>query len=79
MSVVDMLRYHNPARTAISIHLRDETSDADLAEALEQNPFVTEIRVELERRAASQLEFFAACDCDARQPRKSVVEGCSLC
>ena len=48
MSVVQLLRQNNPARTSIWIELRDETSDADLAQALEQNPFVTDIVLDLE-------------------------------
>ena len=41
-----LLRQNNPDKTAINIDLRDvTTSDADLAEALEQNPFVTEIQL----------------------------------
>jgi len=48
MSVVQRLRQNDPARKFICIDLRLETSDADLAEALEQNPFVTEIILDLE-------------------------------
>ena len=55
MSVVDMLRENNPARTDISIWLRYAESDADLAGALAQNPFVTEIELNLSRRAESQI------------------------
>ena len=47
MSVVQLLRQNNPARTRIRIILGDETSDADLAQALEQNPFVTEMELVL--------------------------------
>ena len=48
MSVIEELRQNNPTRTCIWIRLRDETSDADLAQALQQNPFVTEIGLDLE-------------------------------
>ena len=48
MSVVELLRLNDPAGKDISIDLRRETSDADLAQALEQNQFVTCIRVDLE-------------------------------
>jgi len=41
MSAVDALRQNDPAMTGIIIRLRDEPSDADLAQALEQNPFIT--------------------------------------
>ena len=47
MSVVERLLRNDPAITDISIHLRLEPSDADLAQALEQNPFVTEIDLNL--------------------------------
>ena len=43
MSVVDALRQNDPATTRINIWLRDEPSDADLAQALLQNAFITEI------------------------------------
>ena len=46
--VVEELRQNNPDITAISIELRNETSDAALAQALEQNPFVTDILLEFE-------------------------------
>jgi len=45
--VVDELRENNPRIKRIYIRLR-LTSDADLAEALEQNPFVTEILLNVE-------------------------------
>ena len=45
MSVVEELRQNDPEMTAIRIALFDETSD--LAQALEQNPFVTEIELDL--------------------------------
>lgn len=41
MSAVERLRQNNPARTSISICLFEEPSDADLALALQQNPFIT--------------------------------------
>ena len=41
--VVEELRQNDPAETCIRILLEYETSDAALAQALEQNPFVTEI------------------------------------
>ena len=49
MSVVEELRHNDPAatKTKITILLRHETSDADLAEALERNLFVTEIHLDL--------------------------------
>ena len=47
MSVVEELRQNDPAKTRIRIRLFYETSDADLAQALEQNPFVTEIELDL--------------------------------
>ena len=47
MSVVQSLRQNNPARTRFYILLHRETSDADLAQALEQNPFVTEMELSL--------------------------------
>ena len=48
MSVIEELRQNNPALTTINIALRSVPSDADLAQALEQNPFVTVIWVDLE-------------------------------
>ena len=48
MSVVEELQRNDPAVTKIRIHLRHETSDADLAQALGQNPFVTEIHLKVE-------------------------------
>jgi len=48
MSVVEELRQNDPARTKFYIPLRFEGSDADLAQALEQNLFVTEIQLSLE-------------------------------
>ena len=47
MSAIDRLRQNRPARTSFCIALRDERSDAELAQALEQNPFVTEIDLNL--------------------------------
>jgi len=41
MSVVDRLRQNDPARTNFYIILRYEPSDADLAQALQHNPYVT--------------------------------------
>ena len=49
MSVVEELRQNDPARTKFYIRLHGETSDAALAQALEQNPFVTEIGLSLDR------------------------------
>jgi len=43
MSVVEELRQNNPAMKSVRIRLSGEPSDAALAQALEQNPFVTEI------------------------------------
>ena len=39
MSVIPRLRLHNPDQTGINIVLRSVPSDADLAQALEENPF----------------------------------------
>jgi len=47
MSIVQQLRQNNPAMTSVRILLRLETSDADIAQALEQNPFVTDIVLDL--------------------------------
>ena len=49
MSVIEELRENNPATTVFIIALHDETSDADLAEALEQNPFVTYLGLDVDR------------------------------
>ena len=50
MTVVELLRQNDPARTSVRIRLCDEySSSAALALALEQNPFVTEIDVEFAR------------------------------
>ena len=47
--VIEKLRENDPARTRIDIRLYDdESSDADLAQALEQNAFITEINLGLE-------------------------------
>jgi len=43
MSVVGELRENDPAKLLIRIDLSDEPSDADLAQALERNLFVTDI------------------------------------
>jgi len=48
MSVVQDLQQNSPARTTFYIRLLRETSDAALAQALEQNPFVTEIILNFE-------------------------------
>ena len=48
MSVVEELRQNDPENTFICLQLRYETSDAALARALEQNPFVTRIRLNME-------------------------------
>jgi len=52
VSVIEELRQNDPALTIFKIVLRHETSDADLAQALEQNPFVRvlELIVEDEQR-----------------------------
>ena len=47
MSTVEELLENDPARTDITIDLRHETSDADLARALEQNQFVESIDLDL--------------------------------
>ena len=53
MSVVEELLQNDPARVFIYIRLRRGISDAALARALEQNPFVTDIDLDLreEQRA----------------------------
>ena len=48
MSVVEALRRNDPSKTTFYIRLRRETSDAALARALEQNPFVTEIMLDVD-------------------------------
>ena len=48
MSIVEELRQNDPAMKSVSIFLRHETSDAALAQALEQNPFVTDIILNLD-------------------------------
>jgi len=48
MSAVEILRENDPTRTCIWIRLQGEPSDAALAQALDQNPFVTEIVIVLD-------------------------------
>ena len=48
MSVVNTLAQNDPARTRFSIRLQAEPSDAALAQALEQNPFITEIELNVD-------------------------------
>ena len=48
VGVIEELRQNDRARTRFVIVLRHETSDADLAEALEQNPFVNNIELDLD-------------------------------
>jgi len=48
MSVIEELRQNNPETNCITIVLLRENSDADLAQALEGNAFVTEIGLDLE-------------------------------
>ena len=48
MTVVEFLRQNDPAKTSVLLGLRREPSDADLAHALEQNPFITNLSVNLE-------------------------------
>ena len=48
MSVVEELRQNDPENTFICLQLRYETSDAALARALELNPFVTRIRLNVD-------------------------------
>jgi len=60
IGVIEQLRQNDPARTRIWINLCDETSDADedadhLAQALEQNPFVTAISFILGVRSSKQI------------------------
>ena len=47
MSVARWLRRNDPAGTSIYILLHRETSNDDLAQALAQNPFVTEVHMDL--------------------------------
>ena len=47
MSVVGLLRQNNPTRTYIWLRLEGEPSDAALAQALEQNPFVRGLEMDL--------------------------------
>ena len=47
MSVIEELRQNDPARTRFYIRLRDQRSDAELAQALEQNAFVRKIELNL--------------------------------
>ena len=47
MSVVERLRRNDPTTRSIRINLHDEPSDSDLALALQQNPFITEINLRL--------------------------------
>ena len=47
MSAIEELRQNDPAMKSIRIRLSRETSDAALAQALEQNPFVTDIVLNL--------------------------------
>jgi len=64
MSVVPSLWRNDPAVTSIRINLRDETSDADLAHALEQHQFVEQIDLNLWGVQTTNWETFPACDCD---------------
>ena len=57
MSIVEELRRNDPARKWIHIHLSYETSDADLAQALEQNSFVTEILVDVGLAGEQQTDW----------------------
>ena len=47
IEAIETLRQNDPAITGISILLDGETPEADLAQALEQNPFVTNIVLDL--------------------------------
>ena len=47
MQFIETLRRNDPAETSISIILRYQNSDADLAQALEQNQFVQQIELDL--------------------------------
>ena len=58
MSVIEALRQNDPARTTFNIRLRHETPNAALARALEQNPFVTEIILDLDRDEEQQWPFW---------------------
>ena len=62
MSAVERLRQNDPERTDMGIRLHDEPADADLAQALQQNPFVTVIHLGLNGSRAdwnSLLQVFA--------------------
>ena len=77
MSVVDRLRQNDPARTSIphlfqSGNLGCGSGTGTGAESVRHGYYIG-----LGRRAANRLEFFAACDCDACEPRKSGIAGCS--
>jgi len=50
MSVVKLLRQNDPTRSSIRICLRDEQDDGLLAQALEQNGFITRLSVDLTDR-----------------------------
>jgi len=54
VGVVDELRENDPARTRITIHLAAEPSDTALAQALEQNPFVKKILLDLEEEQGAE-------------------------
>jgi len=47
MSVVALLRQNDPTRSSILIRLRREVDDSTLAQALEQNEFVTHVELDL--------------------------------
>jgi len=48
MSVIERLRRNDPAVTCMVIDLSDQTSDVELAQALQQNPFITDIKLYLD-------------------------------
>ena len=75
VTVMEELRQNDPEVTGIRIPLTWETSDAEVAQALQQNPFITDHFFVRGRRglSASRLEFFAACDRDACQSRNSGI------
>ena len=58
VGVTEELRRNDPERTRFYIPLRDERSDAALAQALEQNPFVTEINVDLEGEEQRSADYW---------------------
>ena len=78
VGVIEELRQNNPGRTKIWIRLLDERSDADLALALEQNTFVTEIILDLE--GLQRTDWDSLLRVIATRPNLETVDvaGCSM-